>query len=502
MSDQFFEDNELPLDDNEPFDDSLDENELPLDPGAAVPATRGQGRGPTAQVPPELVARYDQVVAEILDRTPEHMPEPSLHRVQRVMELMGDPQHAFPMVHLTGTNGKTSTARMVERLLRELGLRTGRFTSPHLHDMRERIALDGEPVSIESFLAAYDDVLPFIEMVDAESMAQDEPRRQVRMTYFEVVVALAYAAFADAPVDVAVVEVGLGGVWDATSVADGTVAVVTPISLDHTRLLGSTIQEIATEKAGIIKEGSIAIVGVQEGEAMEVLIARADGVGADLKAEGLSFGVLTREVAVGGQQLSVRGLASDYSDLFLPLFGAHQAHNAAMAVAAVEAFVGGGEQPLDRDVLRAGLAGVTSPGRLEIVRRSPTVLVDAGHNPAGIDALVEAIRESFTFTRLVGLLAVLREKDVEPMIRSLEPILDHVVVTRSTSPRAIPPRELGALVADYFGQDRVTVVDTLPEALDVASGLADEAGIGGAVLATGSVITAAEVRALLGLTTT
>ncbi len=487
MSDQFF-----------------DGNELPLSPAAAVPA-EADGADRSAQrepVDPALLARYDQVVEEILGRTPEHMPEPTLHRVARVMELMGDPQRAFPMVHLTGTNGKTSTTRMIERILRETGLRTGRFTSPHLHDMRERISLDGEPIGVEAFLAAYDDVLPFVEMVDAESMADEDPQRHVRMTYFEVVVCLAFAAFADAPVDVAVVEVGLGGVWDATSVADGTVAVVTPISIDHTRLLGSTVEEIATEKAGIIKPGAVAVVGVQEPEAMEILVARCDEVSATLKAEGVSFGVLAREVGVGGQQISLRGLAADYPDLFLPLFGEHQAHNAAIAVAAVEAFLGGGEQPLTGDVLHAGLAGVTSPGRLEIVRRSPTVIVDAAHNPAGVQALVEAVRESFTFTRLVGVLAVLEDKDAEHMVQALEPVLDHVVVSRTTSPRAIRPARLGQLVAEYFGEDRVTVVPDLPDALDVAAALADEGGVGGAVLATGSVTTAAEVRQLLGVTTT
>ncbi len=354
-------------------------NELPLEAGAAVPRS---GTGPE-EASPEQEARYAEVVEAILARTPEHMPEPTLHRVTRVMELLGDPQRAFPMIHLTGTNGKTSTTRMVERLLREMGLRTGRFTSPHLHDMRERISLDGEPIGIERFIATYDDVLPFIEMVDAESMADEDPQRRVRMTYFEVVVCLAYAAFADAPVDVAVVEVGLGGVWDATSVADGVVAVVTPISIDHTRLLGSTVEEIATEKAGIVKGGSIAVVSVQEPEAMSVLVDRADAVGADLRAEGVSFGVLSREVAVGGQLVSVRGLAGDYTDLFLPVFGPYQAHNAAAAIAAVEAFVGGGEQPLSDEVVRAGLAGVTSPGRLEIVRRSPTVVVDAAQPRRG-----------------------------------------------------------------------------------------------------------------------
>lgn len=481
MSDQFFED-----------------NELPLEAGSAVPSPPARPE-PTD---PALLARYAEVSEAILARTPEHMPEPTLHRVARVMELMGDPQRTFRMIHLTGTNGKTSTARITERLLREMGLRTGRFTSPHLHDMRERVSIDGEPIDIEGFLAAYDDVLPFVEMVDAESLADAEESRRVRMTYFEVLVCLAYAAFADAPVEVAVVEVGLGGVWDATSVADGDVAVVTPVALDHTRLLGSTVEEIATEKSGIIKPGGIAVVGVQEPGVMTILTDRAQEVGAELKAEGVNFGVLTREVAVGGQQVSLRGLAGDYDGLFLPLFGAHQTHNAAIAVAAVEAFVGGGEQPLSDEVLRAGLADVSSPGRLEIVRRSPTVLVDAAHNPAGVEALVEAVRESFTFTRLVGLLAVLEDKDVEPMIQALEPVLDHVVVSRTTSPRAIRPQRLGELVAEYFGADRVTVVADLPDALDVAAGLADDGGVAGAVLATGSVTTAAEVRALVGRTTT
>ena len=472
--------------------------ELPLDPGGAVPpAEEGSPRAPEA-TSPELLARYAEVSEAILARTPEHMPQPTLHRVARVMELMGDPQHSFRMIHLTGTNGKTSTARITERLLREMGLRTGRFTSPHLHDMRERVSIDGEPVSIEAFLAAYDDVLPFVEMVDAESMASPDEADRVRMTYFEVIVALAYAAFADAPVEVAVVEVGLGGVWDATSVADGDVAVLTPVALDHTRLLGSTLEEIAGEKSGIIKADALAVVGVQEPEVMQVLTERAEEVGAQIHAEGVAFGVLAREVAVGGQQLSVRGLAGDYTDLFLPLFGAYQAHNAAMAIAAVEAFVGGGEQPLTDEVLRAALADVSSPGRLEIVRRSPTVLVDAAHNPAGAAALVEAVRESFTFTRLVGLLAVLEDKDAEHMIQALEPVLDHVVVSRTTSPRAIRPHRLGELVAEYFGEDRVTVVADLPDALDVAAGLADDGGVGGAVLATGSVTTAAEVRELLG----
>jgi dihydrofolate synthase/folylpolyglutamate synthase len=433
----------------------------------------------------------------ILARAPEHDLEPDLDRIAAVMELLGDPQRSYPVIHLTGTNGKTSTTRIIEAVLLEMGLKTGRFTSPHLHTIRERIALSGQPISPEKFLAAYEDVLPFIEMVDAKSATEGGPR----MTFFEVLVAVAYAAFADAPVDVAIVEVGMGGGWDATNVADGSVCVLTPIAVDHQHFLGNDVTEIAGEKAGIIKAGALAVVGVQEPEVVQVLADRANEVGARISFEGNDFGLLTRDVAVGGQQLSVRGLGGDYDDLFLPLHGAHQAHNTVVALAAVEAFLGGGEQRLDPDVVRAGLAAVASPGRLEIVRRSPTVIVDAAHNTAGALALRNALEDSFNFARIIGVVAILKDKPATEMLEILEPVLDHVVVTRTTSPRALRPEELGELAADIFGEDRVTVVHELPDALDVAAGLADEGGgVSGGVLATGSVTTAAEVRMLLGTT--
>lgn len=453
-------------------------------------AARRGGR----QVDPEVAARMAQVTQEILDRSPEDVIEPTLDRVAQVMDLLGQPQRNFGLVHVTGTNGKTSTTRMIERLLRELGLTTGRFTSPHLHDLRERISIGGEPVDEERFLAAYDDVLPYVQMVDETSVAAGGPR----ITYFELLVIIAYAVFSDAPVDVAVVEVGLGGVWDATNVADGSVAVVAPVAIDHTRLLGDNLIDIATEKAGIIKSDAIAVLGVQENEVLQLLLERCEEVGASAQVEGLAYGVLEREVAVGGQLVTLRGLAGDYTDIFLPLFGEHQVHNAAMALAAVEAFVGGGEQPVDVEVVRAAFADVTSPGRLEIVRRSPTVIVDAAHNPAGIEAMAQAIRESFTFHRLVGVVAVLQEKDATSMLELLEPLLDHIVVSRSTSPRSIRPERLGEMAVELFGEDRVTVVADLPDALDLAAGLADEGGMSGAVLATGSITTVADVRMLLG----
>ncbi|GAA4407873.1 folylpolyglutamate synthase/dihydrofolate synthase family protein [Fodinibacter luteus] len=446
----------------------------------------------------DVTRRMREVEESILSRAPEHDLEPSLDRIRAVMELLGDPQRTFPVIHVTGTNGKTSTARVIESVLRELGLNTGRFTSPHLHSMLERIAVGGRPVDAERFLAAYDEVIPFVEMVDARSIVDGGPP----MTYFEVLVAVAYAAFADLPVDVAVVEVGMGGSWDATNVVDAPVSVVTPIDLDHRHFLGDTVEEIAGEKAGIIKADAITVVGLQPAEeAAEVLVDRANDVGARIVFEGNEFGVTERDVAVGGQQISVRGLAADYPDLFLPLHGTHQAQNAAVAVVAVEAFLGGGGQPLDIDVLRTGLAAVQSPGRLEIVRRSPTVLVDAAHNPAGARVLARAVTESFTFSRLVGVVAVMKDKDAAEILEALEPVLDEVVVTRTTSPRAMSPRRLGEIAVDVFGEHRVTVVDDLPDALDQAAGLADAGGgVSGGVLATGSVVTAAEVRMLLGTT--
>jgi len=442
--------------------------------------------------------RMREIEQSILARAPEHDLEPSLDRIAAVMDLLGDPQHAFPVIQVTGTNGKTSATRMIERMLREMGLSTGRFTSPHLHHIRERIALNGNPIDSERFIASYEDVLPFIDLVDARSAAGGGPK----MTYFEVLVAVAYAAFADAPIDVAVVEVGMGGSWDATNVVNAKVAVLTPIAVDHERFLGSSLEGIATEKSGIIKAGSVVVSALQEPEVAEILGARAREVGAALVFEGNEFGILRREVAVGGQQLAIRGLGGDYDDLFLPLHGPHMGQNAALALAAVESFVGGGQDRLDLDLVRAGMAGASSPGRMEIVRRSPTVMVDAAHNPAGALALRAALQDSFNFAKIVGVIAILEDKDASKMLEILEPVLDEIVVTRTTSPRAINPDRLGRVASEIFGERRVTVIDSLPDAIDRAAEMADEGGLGGGVLATGSITTAAEVRMLLGVTDT
>jgi dihydrofolate synthase / folylpolyglutamate synthase len=437
----------------------------------------------------------DRTLAEVeaaLDRRwPETRLDPSLDRVRDLLHVLGDPQTAYPVVLVAGTNGKTSTSRMADSLLRELGLRVGRYTSPHLQSVTERISLDGRPLSDEAFVRSFGEIEPFLDLVDA--------RNEHPLSYFETLTALAYAVFADAPVDVAVVEVGMGGTWDATNVVDPTVAVVTPVDLDHQDYLGDTVEEIAAEKAGIVKAAGFAVLARQELAAAQVLMRRVAEVGATVVREGLEFGVVSRSLAVGGQLLDLRGLAGDYHELLLPLLGGHQAHNAVVALAAVEALLGGGAEQLDLEAVRAGFATTSSPGRLEVVRRGPTVLLDAAHNPAGARVLARALVEDFSFDRLVGVVAVLGDKDAAGLLAELEPVLSQVVITRSSSPRALDPDTLGAVAADIFGPDRVSVAPRLPDALEEAIGLAEEGGAlsGCGVLVTGSVVTVGEARTML-----
>lgn len=438
------------------------------------------------------LAALSKVEQALESRWPESKLEPSLDRVRALTDLLGSPQRAYPVIHLTGTNGKSSTARMADALLRALDLRTGRYTSPHLHSVTERICLDGEPVSPGRFVEVYEEVAPYLGMVD-----DSQP---LRLSYFEALTGMAFAAFADAPVDVAVVEVGMGGVWDATNVADAQVAVVTPISVDHSQYLGDTVEAVAGEKAGIIKPDAFAVIAQQPVEAAETLLRQAAMVEATVAREGLEFGVLAREVAVDGQLVSLRGLSRDYENVFLPLHGAYQAHNAACALAAVEAFVGQGRQELDVELVRAGFAAVRSPGRLEVVRRSPTVLLDTAHNPAGAQALAEAVTEAFTFTRLVGVVGVLADKDALGILEALEPVLAEVVVTVSSSPRSLPAAELEEIASGVFGSERVRLAESLVDALDAGIGAAEVQGelSGAGVLVTGSTTTVADVRRLLG----
>jgi dihydrofolate synthase/folylpolyglutamate synthase len=425
----------------------------------------------------------DQVYQALLARVGEQAPQPRLSATRRVVELLGDPHRAYKVVHVTGTNGKTSTSRMTESILRAAGLRTGLFTSPHLVRLNERIVVDGQPITDEALSRNWADVEPFIDLVDQELVAAGEQP----VTFFEALTVLAFASFADAPVDVAVIEVGMGGEWDSTNVADGEVAVFTPVSLDHTQRLGSTVAEIARTKSGIVKPASDVVSSAQVPEVVAELTRAAELTESTWSMEGERFRLLDTTLAVGGQVISVQGLAGTYRDVFLPLFGAHQAQNAAVAIAAVESFLGGGDHAIHEDVL-------ASPGRLQVVGTEPTVLVDAAHNPAGAASLAAALPVYFTFDRVTAVIGILEDKDAEGIVRELAPVVDHFIVTRSASERSVDPDELARVVVGVVGRDRVTVEPDLRTALDDARDSAGETEKG-AALVTGSILLVGEAIA-------
>ncbi|MFI5511165.1 bifunctional folylpolyglutamate synthase/dihydrofolate synthase [Mycobacterium sp. NPDC051804] len=465
---------------------------------------------------PDEVAALLQVEHLLDQRWPETKLEPSTARIAALMELLGSPQRGYPSIHIAGTNGKTSVARMVDALLTAFSRRTGRTTSPHLQSAVERISIDGRPISPAKYVETYREIEPFVQLVDQQSEAAGGPA----MSKFEVVTGMAFAAFADAPIDVAVVEVGLGGRWDATNIVDAPVAVITPIGVDHTAYLGDTIAEIAGEKAGVIKKqaeepvpsgtdlSTVAVIARQVPEAMEVLLAETVKADAAVAREDSEFAVLGRQIAVGGQLLELQGLGGVYSEVFLPLHGEHQAHNAVVALAAVEAFFGAGAQrQLDVDTVRAGFAAVTSPGRLERLRSAPTVFIDAAHNPAGAGALAQALQEEFDFRFLVGVVSVMADKDVDGILTALEPVLDQIVVTHNGSLRALEVEALAIRAEERFGPERVIAAPTLADAIETATALVEEAGnegegLGGfggvGMVITGSVVTAGAARTLFG----
>jgi dihydrofolate synthase/folylpolyglutamate synthase len=458
---------------------------------------------------PVDLAELALVEAELDKRWPETKIEPSTARISALMDLLGSPQKAYPAIHVAGTNGKTSVTRMIDALLTHFHRRTGRTTSPHLQLATERISIDGKPISPRLYVDTYNEIAPFVEMIDAQSEAAGGPR----MSKFEVTTAMAFAAFAEAPVEVAVVEVGLGGRWDATNVVYGEVAVVTPIDIDHVEFLGSDLAGIAGEKAGIIKKAperldprdTVAIIAEQKPEVTEVLLRAAVEADAAVARQGSEFRVLSRRIAVGGQQVELQGLGGVYTDIFLPLHGEHQAHNASLALAAVEAFFGAGpDRQLDVDIVRAAFASIVNPGRLERVRNAPTVFLDAAHNPHGARALAATLAEEFDFRKLVGVVSVMRDKDVEAVLGALEPVFDEIVVTNNGSPRAMDVDELADLAVAKFGDERVVVSATLADAVETAIGLAEEvadpgeAVSGAGVVVTGSVVTAGVARTLFG----
>jgi dihydrofolate synthase/folylpolyglutamate synthase len=435
---------------------------------------------------PDDQARIDAIEKALLARWPENRIAPTLERISALVDMLGSPQLTYPTIHIGGTNGKTTTSRMVDSLLFEMGLRTGRFTSPHLESYLERICINGQPIDAKEMIFSFNDISPYLDLMDTKF---DNP-----ISFFEAITALAFAAFAEHPIDVGVIEVGMGGQWDATNVVDADVSVIMPIGLDHMEYLGNTIAEIATTKAGIIKEQGFVVLAQQEPEAAVELLRRAAEVGADVAREGLEYSIDSRAIAVGGQLISITGLRGHYDDIFLPLHGKHQASNAAAALIAVEAFFG--EQDLDIDAVRAGFANVTSPGRCEIIHRDPTIILDAAHNPHGAKAIAETIQNEFTFDDVTGIVALMADKDALGILQALEPIMNQIIVTTNSAARSMPVSDLEALATQVFGADRVFAQPTLADAIEKAikdsvRPLSDESL---AILITGSVVTVGEAR--------
>ncbi len=439
---------------------------------------------------PDSLEAVEHIYQALLKRWPETRIEPSLDRIAALCDALGSPERTYPVVHIAGTNGKTTTSRMIDSLFSELGYRTGRFTSPHLESFLERISLKGEPISPEGMIATYNDIALYLDLIDSR---QPHP-----ISFFEAMTALAFVAFAEFPVDVAVVEAGMGGAWDATNIVASQVSVITPIGLDHTEYLGETLEEIAETKSGIIKPETHLVLAAQPAEVAKVLTAKILEKSAIPYREGIEFSVSHRDIAVGGQMISVSGIFGEYTEIFIPLHGAHQGSNAAVAIAAVEAFAG---VKLDEEIVRVAFAKVTSPGRFEVLYRDPTVIVDAAHNPHGAHALASTISTEFDFETVFGVLSILGEKDVHGVLMELEPVIDRLVVTQNSSDRALPVDDLYAAAVEVFGAERVFKEVDLPRAITTSieqCTLINQKSEGvSAVLITGSVVTAGESRAIL-----
>jgi dihydrofolate synthase/folylpolyglutamate synthase len=439
---------------------------------------------------PEDYVVLDIIEKALLKRWPETKLEPSMDRIAALCDALGSPQLSYPTIHIAGTNGKTTTARMIDSLFRELGYRTGRFTSPHLESFLERISINGLPIPPEGMIATYNDIALYLDLVDS--------RQAHPISFFEAMTALAFVAFAEFPVDIAIIEAGMGGEWDATNVVASQVSVITPIGMDHTEYLGETIEEIAQTKAGIIKPESHVVLAAQPVSVAAVLTTRVLEKAAIPYREGVEFLVTKRDIAVGGQMLSIQGVFGEYADIYLPLYGAHQSTNAAVALAATEAFVG---VKLDDDLVRRAFAAVDSPGRLEVLYRDPTVIVDAAHNPHGAKALAHTLQNEFDFESIFGIVGILGDKDVEGFLQEIEPVIDRLVVTQNYSDRAMPVDLLYEKAVRVFGVDRVYREPDLQAAITYAMEqctLINQVSEGiSAVVITGSVVTAGQTRTIV-----
>ncbi len=435
----------------------------------------------------QTVAAIEQA---LIKRWPENKIEPTLDRIAALTDILGSPQLSYPTIHIAGTNGKTSTSRMIDALMSELGYRTGRFTSPHLESFLERISIKGQAIDPAEFIKNYNDIALYLDLIDSKQPHQ--------ISYFEALTALAFVAFAEHPVDVGIIEAGLGGEWDATNVVQSQVSVMTPIGLDHMDYLGNTLEEIAQTKAGIFKPESNVVLAAQTPEVAKVLMAQVAKVSAIPFREGIEFSLANRAIAVGGQLIAINGLYGLIEDIFLPLYGAHQANNAAVALAAVEAFAG---VQLDSDLVRSAFSKVRSPGRCEVIHRDPTVIIDAAHNPHGAKAITNTINSEFDFETVIGVVAVLGDKDAAGILAELSQVVDYLVVSQSSSPRALPANELAKIAAQFFTPEQIEVIPELRGAITYATekaNLANQVNEGvSAVLVTGSVVSAGEARAIV-----
>jgi len=435
----------------------------------------------------ETVAAIEQA---LIKRWPENKIEPTLDRIIALTDLLGSPQLSYPTIHIAGTNGKTSTSRMIDALMSELGYRTGRFTSPHLESFLERISIKGHAIDPAEFIKNYHDIALYLDLIDSQQPHQ--------ISYFEALTALAFVAFAEHPVDVGIIEAGLGGEWDATNVVQSQVSVMTPIGLDHMEYLGNTLEEIAQTKAGIFKPESNVVLAAQTPEVAKVLMAQVAKVSAIPFREGVEFSVANRAIAVGGQLIAINGLYGLIEDIFLPLYGAHQANNAAVALAAVEAFAG---VQLDSELVRSAFSKVRSPGRCEVIHRDPTVIIDAAHNPHGAKAIASTINSEFDFETVIGVVAVLGDKDVAGILAELGQVVDYLVVSQSSSARALPANELAQHAKKFFASEQIEVIPELRGAITYATekaNLSNQVNDGvSAVLVTGSVVTAGEAREIV-----
>jgi len=438
----------------------------------------------------ENLVRLNEIAAALNKRWPENQIEPSLDRILALVDALGSPHLTYPTIHIAGTNGKTSTARMIDQLLANLGYRVGRYTSPHLESFTERISIKGEPISDLEMIKTYEDIHLYLDLIDSR---QPHP-----ISYFEALTAMAFVAFAEHPVDIAVIEAGMGGQWDATNVISSQVSVMTPIGLDHMEYLGNTVEAIAQTKAGIFKPESNVVLAAQSAQVAKVLLAQVAKVSAQPFRQGVEFSLKNRALAVGGQLLSIQGVHGDYDEIFLPLYGDHQGNNAAVALAAVEVFAG---VKLDTELVQDAFSKVSSPGRCEIVYKDPTVIIDAAHNPHGVSAIANTLNTEFDFELVVGVVAVLADKDVAGILKNLATTLDYLVITENGSNRAMNKDELAKIASQYFKVEQVEIIGDMNSAITYAIekvALFNQVNDGvAAVVITGSVATAGMARSII-----